>query len=269
MFEDLKGKVVLITGSSGGIGEVTVQLFASNDCKVVVTGRNEENMEKIANKCHRLSPSKHKVCLFVFIYILIKQLKPLQVICDLKSSDDIENLVKTTINEFGKLDVLVNLVAHYKPMNILDSDILKNFDEHITLNVRSVLQLCRSVLPHLIETKGTIINLSTVGTFRPFKNCLSYCASKAAVDMLTKVLALEFGPKGVRVNGANLGPIDTPQFKTFNNSDEIRKSYAEKNPLRRMGTVEEVAQTIAYLASTCSSYVTGSLIPIDGGTSLT
>ncbi|RWS08871.1 reptin-like protein [Dinothrombium tinctorium] len=202
MLEDLKDKVVLITGSSGGIGEIIAKRFSSLGSKVVITGRNSENVAKVAEECAALSPLKYE---------------PLTVICDLNSERDIERLVHETICHFKRLDVLVNCVAYYEPLSILDDRFLENFDAHMKLNVRAVVQLCRLAIPHLSECKG---------------------------------------------------PIDTPKFETFEDSESLREHYSSKTPVQRMGNRDDIANAVTYLASNASGFITGCLIPIDGGISL-
>ncbi|RWS21658.1 3-oxoacyl-[acyl-carrier-protein] reductase FabG-like protein [Leptotrombidium deliense] len=265
LLEDLKDKVVVVTGSSNGIGEAIVTLFASLGSKVVVNGRDETNVEKVANKCQSMSPNNYKA---------------LQFVGDITNKDVAKQLIEKTIDTFGKLDVLVNNAAIHKDVRILDKDVLQDFDDHHSINIRSAVHLCHLSLPHLIESKGCIVNISaipkpvrisfvklcnTTNSILILQYFLNPCLTKASLDMLTKVLALEFGPKGVRVNAINVGPTDTPIFQKQPNYEAMKAMFASRIPLGRVGQPIDIAKPAVFLASEGASFITGALVPVDGG----
>ncbi|RWS22003.1 short-chain dehydrogenease/reductase-like protein [Leptotrombidium deliense] len=188
LLKDLENKVVIVTGSSSGIGEATALLFAKIGSKVVITGRNEDRVLKVSQKCESLSPF---------------QFKPLTVICDLSIDEDVKQLVNKTIEKFGSIDCLVTAAGINNSdllANISDSELLQKYDIVMRVDVRSKLLLCQLCSPYLAQTKGSIVNISSVNSIKPIDGFLVHAMSTAAVDMLTKSLALELGAKGVRVN---------------------------------------------------------------------
>ncbi|CAG2113739.1 unnamed protein product [Medioppia subpectinata] len=179
------GKVVLITGSSSGIGEGIAKLFSILGANVVVTGRKAADVQRVAKEVLELSP---------------KKLKPLEVVGDLTKAEDVTKLMDNTIKTFGKLDVLVNNAGIYPESTIEMKNLMEVWDQTFNIDLRAVVQLIHQSVPHLEKTNGTIIDISSIAGIRPGAYALAYCAAKAGLDMLTRVLALELGPKGIRVN---------------------------------------------------------------------
>jgi len=250
------GKVVLVTGSSSGIGEGTVKLYSILGAKVVVTGRNETRIKAVAEECHKLSPHG---------------LKPLEVVADLTKQDDAKRLVDSTIKEYGKLDILVNNAGSSVLSYIKDDKILEEFDKVFNIDVRSVVEMIHLSLPHLEKSKGTIINISSDAGLSPLVGMLTYQLAKSAINMMTKVLAIELGPSGIRVNTINPGFIDTPFADStgIKIPDELKKKMFEKmadiTPLKRIGQPLDIAKGIVFLSSTDAQFITGANLVIDGG----
>jgi NAD(P)-dependent dehydrogenase (short-subunit alcohol dehydrogenase family) len=247
--KNFDNKVVLVTGSNSGIGESTVILFSKLGAKCVVTGRNETKNFEVAKKCEEVSPHKYKA---------------LTVRADVGKEEDIDKLIDSVISHYGRLDVLVNNAAKGGGK---ESETLEEFDEYIRVDLRSVYQLCIRSLPYLEKTKGAIINISSITALKPYPN-VSYCVAKAGLDMMTRCLALNWGPKGIRVNGLNPGQIDTPIWNDALDKEQIEamwKGVDAKYPLRRRGYPEDIAKAIVFLASEDSSFITGVNIKIDGG----
>lgn len=246
-------KVVLITGASSGIGAQTAIDFAKHNAKLVITGRNTENLNKVANQCEAESPDR---------------LKPLIVAADMNKDSDVEELIKKAILEYNRLDVLVHSVGILESGSIESTDIDK-FDRVMETNVRGPFLLTKLAVPYLIETKGNIVNVSSVTGLRSFPNVLAYCVSKAALDQFTRCIALELAPKGVRVNAVNPGVITTGihMKSTMNQKeyDEFIKKCAATHALGRAGEPKEVSSVIIFLASDAASFVTGATLPVDGG----
>lgn len=247
------GKVVIITGASSGIGAETAIEFAKQNAKVVMTGRNKENLNNVAASCVEGSPDK---------------IKPLVLVADMNNEDDVKNIVSKTIEVFNKIDVLINN-AGILESGTIETTSLEQYDRVMNTNVRGPYHLTMLAVPHLIETKGAIVNVSSVVGIRSFPNILAYCVSKSALDQFTHCVALELGLKGVRVNAVNPGVITTGiQLKSSMNKDEYEdflKKCKDTHALGRAGEVKEVASAILFLASDGASNITGACLPVDGG----
>jgi len=251
----LNGKVALITGASSGIGEATAKLFARRGAKLALTGRNEVNLHRVKDECIViLGPDGAE--------------HPLTVIVEMSCEADVINLVDTTIKKFGRLDILVNSAGIFERGSI-ETTSLEQFDRVMTVNVRSVYQLTMLCVPHLIATRGNIVNVSSRYGTHPVPGHIASCVSKSATDQMTNCMALELAGKGVRVNCVKPGAICTPILKRFGMTDDDIAKYCEHQteviPLGRVGEADEVAQAIAFLASTDASFITAEHIHIDGG----
>ncbi|XP_004529527.1 uncharacterized protein LOC101449529 [Ceratitis capitata] len=246
----LAGKVVIVTGASSGIGAVTAEAFAKLGAKVALVGRNAENLKATEVSC---KAANNKVEL-------------LPIIADV--TVDAERIVKTAVDKFGKLDVLVNNAGAGASGHILDIDV-DQFDRVMNTNVRSVFLLTKYAAPHLIKTQGSIVNVSSVAGLRSFPAVSVYCTSKAAIDQFTRCIALDLAPHKVRVNAVNPGVIVTEFHKRVGMSEEQYAEYLarckETHALGRVGEAKEVADTIIFLASDKSSFITGATLPVDGG----
>ncbi|XP_077976907.1 3-oxoacyl-[acyl-carrier-protein] reductase FabG-like isoform X2 [Glandiceps talaboti] len=236
--------------ASSGIGAATSVLFAKLGANLALSGRNVENLEKTGKRCEETS------C------------KPLIVTGDVTKESDVENLVESTLKQFGRLDVLVNN-AGILEMGSIENTTLEGFDRMMNINIRSVFYLTSLAVPHLIKTKGSIVNISSVNGMRAFPNVLAYCVSKSAVDQFTRCTALELAPHQVRVNSVNPGVTRTELQKRGGLDEEAYAKFLEKcqttHALGRPGEPEEVANTIAFLASDAASFITGAQVPVDGG----
>ncbi|XP_069966549.1 3-oxoacyl-[acyl-carrier-protein] reductase FabG [Bactrocera oleae] len=246
----LVGKVVIVTGSSSGIGAATAEAFAKQGSKVVLTGRNEANLKATEKAC---KAANNKVELLVI---------PADV------TTDAEKIIKTTIDKFGQLDVLVNNAGFGEAGSILNIDV-DQFDRVLNTNLRAVFLLTKYAAPHLIKTQGNIVNVSSVAGLRSFPGLSVYCTSKAALDQFTRCIALDLAPKNVRVNAVNPGLIVTNFYKGIGMTAEDYAKHVEHSKtthaLGRVGQPKEVADAIIFLASDSSSFITGATLPIDGG----
>jgi len=245
---NFSNKVVIITGASSGIGAGAAEHLSKLGAKLVLTGRNEPNLKKTVTKC------KGDV---------------LSIVSDVNIEADRVKIVNETIKKFGQIDVLVNNAGIGLAAEMLTTT-MEKFDSVMNTNVRSVFHLTQIVTPHLIKTKGNIVNISSVAGLRSFPGSTVYCMSKAALDQFTRCIALELAPKGVRVNAVNPALIIT-EFQKRVGMDE--KSYQallirakETHALGRVGTVDETAHAIAFLAcNESSSFITGTTLAVDGG----
>lgn len=249
---DFNDKVVVITGASSGIGAAAALLYAKQSAKVVLVGRNEESLNKVAKQCEAA-----------------KGIKPLVITAELSVDEDVKNIVEKTIKTFGQIDVLVNNAGVGIRGSILDG--VELYDQAMAINVRAAYLLTSLATSHLIKTKGNIVNVSSVAAFKPIKDVdfLPYCISKAALDQFTKCLALELARYGIRVNSVNPGGTKTPFAESAGFSkEEVSNLYQHRNdfyPLGKMAQSEEVADLIVYLSSNRARSITGSIYVIDNG----
>ncbi|XP_077570565.1 3-oxoacyl-[acyl-carrier-protein] reductase FabG [Stigmatopora nigra] len=248
----LKGKVTLITGASSGIGAGTSILFAKLGAVLALNGRDLESLKKVAKECAGCSGG----------------VEPMLVPGDLTDEDTVKRTVDEVISRLGRLDVLVNSAGILAMGGIETSD-LTTYDRVMNINVRSTYQLTQLCVPHLIKTKGSIVNVSSVNGQRSFPGVLAYCMSKSAIDQFTRCVALELAPKQVRVNSVCPGVIVTEVHKRAGLDEEQYAKFLEKckqtHALGRPGQVDEVAHSIAFLASDAATFITGVNLPIDGG----
>ncbi|KAJ8883394.1 hypothetical protein PR048_015237 [Dryococelus australis] len=249
----LSGRVVLVTGASSGIGSATAVYLSRLGASLSLTGRNSENLNKVARLCEASSTS---------------QLKPYIVIGELTNEKDASNILESTINHFGKLDVLINN-AGVLEMGSIENTSLEQYDRVFNVNVRSIYHLTMLAVPHLVKSKGNIVNVSSVNGIRSFPGVLAYNMSKSALDQFTRCVALELAPKGVRVNSVNPGVTITELQKRGGLDEDTYAKFLERSKethaLGRPGTPDEVAKAIAFLTSDDSSFITGANIPVDGG----
>lgn len=249
---DFVNKVVLITGASSGIGEGTAVLLATKGAHLALVGRNEQNLKNVAAKC---TPTHGAP-------------EPLQIIADVTNDADAKLVIDTTIEKFQKLDVLINSAGIIKKGSI-ETGTLEDYDTVMNVNVRSIFHLTQLAVPHLIATKGNIVNVSSVNGIRSFPGVLAYNMSKSAVDQFTNCVALELADRGVRVNSVNPGVIVTDIHRRGGMDDKAYAAFLEHSKtthaLGRAGNVIEVAESIAFLASERASFITGVQLPVDGG----
>lgn len=246
---DFSGKVVLVTGASSGIGEDAAIGFAELGAKVVIVGRNEDRLHAVAEKIKNAgSPT------------------PLAIAADIVK--DAAKIVEQTISHFGKLDVLVNNAGIVR-MDTASDVKLEEHDDIFATNCRAAVEIAKLAVPYLEQTKGNVVNVSSLAGITPNKATTSYSMSKAALDMYTKCASLELAPRGVRVNSVNPGLIVTPIFQWFSTDSAQVDAFLEKArtryPVGRVGAVSDTTNAILFLADEKSSFINGVLLPVDGG----
>lgn len=247
---NMTGKVVIITGASGGIGRATALLFAKNGSNVIAVGRNEKELNALREQ---MQGKKGTIKVHL---------------ADIRETTQVERLVNDTVQNFGQIDVLVNTAGIILNGSI-ENTTLDDWDKMFDINLRSVFFVMQKCIPHLEKTKGNVVNVSSVAGLRSFPNVLAYCVSKAGVDQLTRCSALELAEKGIRVNAVNPGVVVTNLHKRGGMADEDYKNFLKNSkkthPLGRVGEAKEVADLIYFLASEKASWITGATYEIDGG----
>lgn len=244
------GKSVIITGASSGIGQATAEYLANQGASLVLVGRNEEQLQKVVDTCSKATENV------------------LKIIADVCEADDAERIIRETVEKFAKIDVLINS-AGVIGSGTIETTTLEQYDHIMNVNVRAIFRLTQLAVPYLIQTKGNIVNLSSVCGIRSFPNVLAYNMSKSAIDQFTNCVALELADRGVRVNSVCPGVIKTELHKRGGMNEEAYERFLEHckktHALGRAGNVEEVAAAIAFLASDAASFMTAVQLPVDGG----
>lgn len=242
----LKGKVVIITGGGSGIGKETAILFAKEGAKVVVVDINEKGGEETVAVIRKISTD------VLFIKV------------DVFNTKQVDNMATKTVNKFGKIDVLINNAGVVKDAFLTD---ITDEQIHRTIEVNQIgpIKCSRAVARMMLKQgwKGTIINNSSVVGLYGNKGQVVYSMTKAAIIGMTKTLAKELGPKGIRVNVVAPGFIETSM--TASVPVEILEMIKEKTPLRMLGKPSDIAHAYLFLASDEAGYVNGSVFCIDGG----
>lgn len=247
MEKELEGSVAIVTGASSGIGKATAKLFASQGAKVTLASRNKIAIEETLSSLGG---------------------ETLAVPADVTVEKDCERLIHETIDKFGRLDVLINS-AGVIANGTIENTTLQQWDDMFKINVRSVFYLMHLAMPHLVKTKGNVVNVSSVNGERSFPNVLAYCSSKAALDHLTRCAALEVASKGVRVNAVCPGVTRTQLHRRGGMDEATYQKFLEHSkethPLGRVGNADEIAELIFFLASPRANWITGVTYLIDGG----
>jgi len=248
----LERKVAIITGSSSGIGEAIALMFAAEGADISLTGRNQKELERVQAACKELG------------------VKAIYTAGEITSDVVRKKIVQNTVSAFGKIDILVNnagIAGSHKPKGVLDPD-YESFDNVHNVNLRSPYHLSGLVAPHIVKTKGNIINISSVAGIKALPSATDYCVSKAGLDMLTRCLAAELAPHGVRVNGVNPAAFKTNILRIHDQeqADKTWDMLASMHALGRIGELPELANFVTFLASDQASFMTGINVPVDGGT---
>jgi NAD(P)-dependent dehydrogenase (short-subunit alcohol dehydrogenase family) len=243
---------VLITGASSGIGKAAAERFAKAGATVALLARRGEQLQALA----RTLPSG----------------KALAIPVDLTNAQQVERAVTQAIERLGGLDVVVNAAGNLRAGSI-ETTTLEEWDATMSLNLRAMFQVMRLAVPHLKATRGNIVNVSSVNGMRSFAGVLAYNVSKAGVDHLTRCVALELAPYGVRVNAVNPGVTLTSLHRAGGMAEDAYAAFLERSktthPLGRVGNATEVAELIFFLASENAGWITGATVSIDGGRHLT
>jgi len=259
----LKDKVALITGGTSGIGEATALLFAKEGAQVAITGRNVERGAAVAQRIEYLrreSPSWQN---------RPAEGQPLFVRADVSVASDCQRAVDETMRTFGRLDILFNNAGVFYPQTAMECS-EKEWDEQIDVNLKGAFLMSKFVLPILIaQKKGVIINNASGWGIVGGDHAVAYCASKGGVVLMTKAMAIDHGAQGIRVNCVCPGDVETPMLPADAKMRGLKwEDYiagCANRPLGRVGTAEDIAKAVLFLASDDSSFMTGAALVVDGG----
>lgn len=244
----LQDKVAVVTGASRGIGRAIAEGFAREGARVVICGRKQETLARVAAE---LTGAPGDV---------------FPLACHIGRADQIQNLVDTTHREFGRIDILVNNAA----TNIAQEPVLEideaKFDKMVEINLKSVFRLTQAIAPGMCSRGwGSIINIASISGIRPQYHGMLYSMTKAALVMMTQSYALELGPSGVRVNAIAPGMIQTVLSEYYWKDEAKLRQIISDQPIKHLGQPEEIAELAVLLASDRGSYITGQTMVADGG----
>jgi 7-alpha-hydroxysteroid dehydrogenase len=242
----LNGKVALITGAGRGIGAATAIAYADAGADVVISARTESQLEDTAKAVRE------------------RGRRALVVPCDVLESEQRESLVARALEEFGRLDVLVNNAGGWGPQPALETTD-EDLEGAFRFNVTTAFSLSRQCAPHLARSPdgGAIVNISSTAGCHPQPGFVAYGIGKAALSWMTEELAQDFAPK-IRVNAIAVGATLTSALANFM-TDDLERTMSERTPLARLGDPEDIAACALYLASPAAAYVTGEIVGVNGG----
>lgn len=243
----VEGQIVLASGASRGIGRALAEGFAARGAQVVIAGREKDTLEKTAREISTgARPVKASAC-------------------DVAKPQDVQRLVDETIKGFGRIDTLLNVAGVNKRMKIEDYA-LEEYDWIVNINQRGAFALAQAVGRHMVSRKGgSIINIDSLNTYAPLAGVGPYAMSKAAVLMMTRSMATEWGRHGVRVNSIAPGFFPTALSQKLWAQEHMRKWGEEVTPLGKLGDVRDLVGTAIFLSSPAAAFVTGQTIRVDGG----
>jgi NAD(P)-dependent dehydrogenase (short-subunit alcohol dehydrogenase family) len=246
---DLKGKVAIVTGGASGIGRASALLFASKGCQVMLADKDQTGGAAA-----------------------LDELRAIDIGCgaftsvDVAEAEQVAAVVRETVARFGRLDVLLNSAAIYPTFPSLLETPDADWDKVMRINLRGSFLFCKHALPAMLEAgTGAIVNLSSISGLRGTTYSVPYAVAKAGVIQLTKTVAVQYGPRGVRANCIVPGLVDSPMSRKVTGSAEEFDRYVRQIPAGRAATPEDIAELALFLASSVSDYINGSAIVIDGG----
>jgi NAD(P)-dependent dehydrogenase (short-subunit alcohol dehydrogenase family) len=246
----LEGKSAFVTGGGSGINLSIADKFAEHGARVAILGRKQEKLDAAVK------------------VLAARGVSAISFSADVREYEAVASALKQAHQQHGPIDVLVCGAAGNFPARALDMS-ANGFKAVVDIDLLGTFNTCRAAYEFLRRPGASIINISAVHGFTPYVAQIHVCAAKSGVDMLTRVLALEWGPEGIRINSIAPGPVDdTEGMRRLAPTPEHRQRVTKAVPLRRFATKEEIAELALFLSSPAAAYITGTVIPCDGGQSL-
>jgi meso-butanediol dehydrogenase/(S,S)-butanediol dehydrogenase/diacetyl reductase len=242
--ERFGGKVVVVTGAGSGIGEATARRFSQEGASVVLVGDHRRNIAAVAKDLPRE--------------------RTLVRVADVSKYGEVEAAVESAVRTFGRLDVMVNNAGIFAGSSVTKTRV-NEWQKVMDTNAGGVFNGSRAAMPHLLRRKGCIVNTSSVSGLAADWEMAAYNASKGAVSNLTRAMALDYGPKGVRVNAVAPSLTVSNMTKDMLKNRKLVNKFMERMPLGRVAQPEDIAVVIAFLASDDARFVNGVILPVDGG----
>lgn len=248
MGQKLKGKVAVVTGASKGIGAGIAKHLASEGAHVVVNySSSKESAEKVV------------------VEIVEKGGKAVAIQADVSKEKDVESLFKKTVQAFGKVDILVNNAGVYAFIS-LENVTAEAYHKMFDINVFGLLMVTKEAVKHFNPNGGSIINIGSVAGMKAITQASVYCATKAAVDAITRCLGQELGPRKIRVNSINPGMVETEgAYDAGIIESDFKTKTEHETPLGRIGLPSDIAPAVTFIASDDASWITGETLFISGG----
>ncbi|MHA3978007.1 SDR family NAD(P)-dependent oxidoreductase [Halovulum sp. GXIMD14794] len=258
MANSLDGKSVIVTGASQGVGLAIARRFAMHGARVMMTGTDEDRLE---DEAEALRKSEHEVAYFAG---------------DLRERLTVNNLIAATVDQFDRIDILVNASREVRKSDPLDPEDT-TFETLMDLNVRPTLHLSQAVARRMIKLAGemdpearngigSIVNVTSIASRRTLPELMAYSVASAAVDQLTRSMAVAFASHGIRVNAIALGSVlSTSLQSALKDRRDLQENLTAVTPLGRIGEADEAAEVAVFLASDNASFVTGQILAVDGG----
>jgi len=255
-FLDLRDKVAIVTGARRGMGRTHAIILAEAGAKVVVSDISLEDCQKVVEEIKK------------------EKGQAIAVKCDVSNKAEVDNLVKETLKAFGKIDILVNN-SGICPFKLFLEMQEQEFEKVIDVNLKGYFLMSQACTKEMIKNqanekgqKGVIVNIGSIAMGQVgsgFAGLTHYCASKGAITAMAEAMSAELAPLGIRVNTIAPGAIDTPMASSISQDSKILESTLARVPLKRIGKPEEISNAVLFLASDESSYMTGSVVVVDGG----
>ena len=255
-YECFNGQVAVITGAGGEIGGGTAEALAKYGIKLALIDIHQGRLNETVDNLTKMGVAPDRI---------------FHKFGDVTKSDDVTSFVDDVMRTFGKINILLNVVGA-KRIKVLKNASMEDFDWCINGNLKSIFMMTQACQPHLVATKGNVINVSSVSGMRPVWGALPYAMAKAAVDQFTRCVSQEMAPQGVRVNAVSPGALKS-RFNIrfgdiFTQESQLERYFdvaGRSIPLGYMGTWKDVVPTIVFLASDMAPFITGAVIAVDGG----